>query len=487
MKRIIKYLLCLILIFALISNVNAVTITTNTTAGTVDTNSKLVTNTGTITINDVVSTDTFAAYKIMDTFYNSTNNTITYEFTNTFKTFLAASDSYRTLTVEQYQALTSGNITNGSTTTTSTLDTLVSKFAAYIKTNGTTGSNMTVSGTTATASLPAGSYLVLPTTTKKVYAVMVGNIYFTGNGTDWTLNNATIKAKVSNAGVTKVIKETSSTEGTFSKGEEYTYQINATIPTYPTNATNKALTITDTLDSGINFKGMSTVLIKDGETSLSTKADGTVVDNDNHTVATITKTGQEITINFNSNYLTSNNVTIEYKAELNENATLGTTGNNTSTKITYANNPYATGTTDSTPVTTTINTYGIDLFKHNSGGTGLEGAVYTVYSNSSLTTEVGTITTGTNGHGTILGLADGTYYLKEKTSPTGYKINNNTITVSIDTTTNYTTADAVDEQMGLLPVTGGIGTYIFIIIGAVIAISAILLVIKNKKKNAREK
>ena len=487
MKRIIKYLLCLILIFALISNVNAVTITTNTTAGTVDTNSKLVTNTGTITINDVVSTDTFAAYKIMDTFYNSTNNTLTYEFTNVFKTFLENDTTYRTLTVDQYQALTSGNTTNGSTTTTSTLDTLVSKFASYIKANNTTGSNMTISGTTATASLPAGSYLVLPTTTKKVYAVMVGNIYFTGSGTDWTLNNSIINAKVSDAGITKVIKETTSTEGTFNKGQEYTYQINATIPTYPTNATNKTLTITDTLDSGIDFKGISTVVIKDGETTLSTKADGTVVDNDNHTVATITKNGQDITINFNSNYLTSNNVTIEYKAELNENATLGTTGNNTSTKISYANNPYSTGTTDSTPVTTTIRTYGIDLFKHNSGGTGLEGAVYTVYSNSTLTDEVGTITTGTNGHGTILGLADGTYYLKEKTSPTGYKINNNTITVSIDTTTNYTTADAVDEQMGLLPVTGGIGTYIFIIIGAVIAIIAILLVIKDKKKNVKEK
>ena len=487
MKRIIKYLFCLLLIFAMVRSVNAVNISTNSTSGTVDPNSKLVTSTGTLTVNDVVSTDTFAAYKIMDTFYNSTNNTITYEFTSTFKAFLATTSSYSNLTVSQYSALTSGNITNGSVTTTSTLDTLVSSFATYIKSNNVSGSNMTVSGTVASASLPAGSYLVLPVTTKKVYAVMVGNINYTANNNDWVLNNATIKAKVSNAGVTKIIKETNTAEGIFSTNEEYTYQINATVPTYPTNATNTALSITDTLGNGIDFKSMSDVVIKDGSTTLTTSADGTVKDSSNHTVATVTVNGQEITINFNPSYLTSNNVTVEYKAKLNNNATLGTTGNTTTTTISYANDPYSTGTTTSNQVETNVKTFGIDLFKHNSSNTGLSGAVYTVYSDLALTTQVGTITTGSNGHGTIKGLSDGTYYIKETTAPAGYKIDNTAIPVTIDTTTDYTQVDATDDAQSLLPVTGGIGTYIFIALGALIVIGTLIIVIKNKKKNGQEK
>ena len=106
--------------------------------------------------------------------------------------------------------------------------------------------------------------------------------------------------------------------------------------------------------------------------------------------------------------ITSNNVTVEYKAKLNNNATLGTTGNTTTT-ISYANDPYSTGTTTSNQVETTVKTFGINFFKHNSSITGLSGAAYTVYSDSALTTQVGTITTGSNGHGTIKGLSSGTY------------------------------------------------------------------------------
>lgn len=489
MRKITKILLGVIMLFVMVINVNAVTITTDTTSGTVDTNSKHVTNTSTLTVSGVQSSDTFKAYKILDVFYNSTNNTITYEFTSTFKTFLASTDDYKTLTVSGYQALTSGSTTNGSTTTNSTLDTLVSLYASYIKTNSVTGSDMTVSGTNTTGTLEAGAWLVLPTATTKVYAVMVGNIELKANttGNDWDITSPSITAKVSSASVSKVLKGTSNTEGTYNINEDYNYVITASVPTYPTNATNKTLTITETLDTGVTFGSISDVVVKDGSTTLTTNADGTVKDENNHTVATITRNGQEITINLDADYITTNTVSIEYPAKLNNSATLGSVGNKTTTVLTYANNPYGTGTTNTDNVVNTVRTYGIKLFKKDSSNNGLTGAIYTVYSDSGLTTSVGTITTASDGYGTIDGLKQGTYYLKETTAPAGFKINNDILTVTINTSNNYTETNQEDDKMGLLPTTGSVGTYIFIIIGAVIVIGALVYLYRylNKNKNGK--
>ena len=493
MKKITSVLLSVVVFFVMVIHVNAVTITTNSTSGTIDTNSKHVTNTATLTVSGVQSGDTFKAYKLLDAFYNSTSNTFTYEFTSTFKAFLNSTsgqtNDYSSLTVEQYAALTSGNTTSGTTQTNSTLDLLVSLYAAYIKTNSVVGSNMTVSGTNAIINAEAGAWLVLPTATTKVYAVMVGNVDFkaNANGTDWDINSPTITAKVSNASVTKVLKDNSSTEGTYSINDEYNYVINVTVPAYPTNATNKTLSVSDILDSGITLDFVSGIVVKDGSATLTTNADGTVVDVDNHTVATISKNGQEITININADYINSNTVTIEYPATLNNNAVLGSTGNTTTTTLTYATEPYGTGTSTTNNVVTTVRTYGIRLFKHNSSNAGLSGAIYNIYSDSGLNTQVGTITTGSDGYGTYDGLADGTYYLKEVTAPTGYRVSTDIVAIAINNSNNYTSADATDSTIGLLPSTGGIGTYIFIVVGSIVVIGAIVYLYKylDKKKNEK--
>ena len=63
--------------------------------GTTDPESYRVKNTASLTINNVSSSDTFYAYKIIDVFYNTSTNVVTYEFTLDFKTFLAQSDIYK--------------------------------------------------------------------------------------------------------------------------------------------------------------------------------------------------------------------------------------------------------------------------------------------------------------------------------------------------------------------------------------------------------
>lgn len=494
MKKITNKIVIVIAgIFLFIGAFNVYAVTTNNQAGTIDPDSKYVTDTATLSVEGVVSTDQFSAYKVLDTYYNATTNIVSYEFTKDFSNFLKQSDTYKNYTVDDYYKLTSGNITSGSTKTTSTLDKLVSAYASYIKKNSIQGTTMNVSGTTVTQTLQAGSYLVLPTSTTKVYAVMVGNLDLKESNGNWAINSANIVAKVSEAGITKAVSEEGYQEGTFNIGKEFTYVIKGTVPAYPTNATNKTYTIKDTMSTGLDFSGVESVIIQDGETTLTTASNGTVTNASGQTVATITIDGKNMTINFDVNNVTSTIVTITYKAKLNENAVLGASGNTNSANLTYSNDPYGTGTYTTETKNTTVYTYGLELLKYASGEkTPLQGAEFEIYSDSTLKTKVGTIKTNDDGTGTFKGLAEGTYYLKEVKAPTGYQLLKDAITIKIGPNGNleedagYYTVEVANTKVGLLPSTGSIGTIALTGLGVLIICGGIYLFLAYKKKNKQQ-
>lgn len=54
----------------------------------------------------------------------------------------------------------------------------------------------------------------------------------------------------------------------------------------------------------------------------------------------------------------------------------------------------------------------------------IAGAVYGVYTNSNATGEIATLTIGSDGWSQIIELDEGTYYIKEKTAPKGYALDN---------------------------------------------------------------
>ena len=497
MKKRILSLLVAIFTFGLVLNVDAASITTLPTKGTVDTNSYIVADDAALMVTNAPVSDTLAAYKILDTFYNASTNVITYEFTSNFKAFLASSSTYKNLTVDEYYNLTSGDITSGSTRTSSTLDRLASAYASYVKTNSVIGADLTYDageGATGTV-LPAGAYLVLPKVTNSVYAVMVGNIIPTANGNDWTIDDATIVAKVANASVVKSVGSIGHVDGTYDIGEEFSYFLVGGVPQYPTNATNKVYTMKDIIGAGLDFSAISNFVVKDGETSLLVKSDGTVVNAAGNTVATITISGKNLTIAFNVDYVTSTTVTVEYKAKLNNSAVLGDTGNLNSATLTYSNDPYGTGTITSNVAQTSVFTYGVEVLIYANGDKSkvLSGVKFEVYSDASLTKKLGEMTTDSTGRGRLPGLAEGTYYLKQVSTASGYTLAKDAITIKVKlegstpgSVEGYYEAEVAAFEAGTLPFTGGPGTILYTVIGMITVVSAILLFVLYTRKKKQE-
>lgn len=504
----IIYTLVLAFIITATLDVHAATFMLGTTKGTIDPDSYIVEEKATLTINKVSSLDSFLAYKIIDVFYNSTTNVVTYEFTTDFKQFLAQSDIYKSLTISDYYNLTSGDIMSGSTQTSSTLDKLVSKYSNYIMNHGTDIHYMTVSGTTAAASLNSGVYLVLPSSTQRIYAVMVGNLTPTASNGSWVINDFTINAKVSDASVVKYIGKEGQTVGSYSYGDEVPSILVATLPQFPTNANGVVVLLGDVVDPIFDLPTYNKFTVKDGDTTLTTKSDGTVVDSSGNVVATISipnefwseqMGGRVVTLTINHKYLKSTKLTVAYSLTLNSSATVSTSGNQNTAGLVINSDVYnesANGSTNGKYIPfytyTTIYTYGIDLLAYKKGdkSTILSDMTFDVYKDSSLTQKVGTITTNSSGKGTLAGVAEGTYYIKNTKAKSGYGLATTTsmkvkISGSVASTTDgYYKVEIEVPEAGSLPLTGGSGIITYIIIGLIIILVAVIgFVLYNKKKD----
>ena len=508
MNKIKNIIYTLVLAFIIVTTLDVNALTLGETKGTTDPDSYIVTDKATLTINKVSSSDSFLAYKIIDVFYNTTTNVVTYEFTSDFKTFLAQSDVYKSLTLTDYYNLTSGDITSGSTQTSSTLDKLVSKYASY-KANHSSINSLDASGTTASANLDAGVYLVLPNSTQRIYAVMVGNLTPKATNSTWQISDFTINAKVSDPSVVKYIGKVGQTVGSYSYGDEVPCILDVTLPQFPTNANGIVILLGDVVDPIFDLPTFNKFTVKMGDTTLTTKSDGTVVDSSGNVVATIEIpntywTGQleakVVTLNINYKYLTSTKITVTYNLTLNNYARVNTTGNQNAAGLVINRDVYnesanATGKGSYIPyyTYTTIYTYGIDLlaYKKNDKSTTLSDMTFDVYKDSSLTQKVGTITTDSSGQGTLAGVGEGTYYIKNTKAKSGYGLATTTsmkvkISGSVASTTDgYYKVEIAVPEVGSLPLTGGSGIVTYIIIGLLIILVAVIGFVLYSKKNKK--
>lgn len=466
---------------------------------------------GTITINNAVVGQTYSIYKVLELeSYDKDNDLYSYKPVDAWKAFFQVED----VTASKQKGAGSDYVTideNGyATWIAGTDDANKAKFAKlaleYAKTNNINyNEQKNAAGNTVTFdNLPLGYYLVDSS---------VGALC----GLDTTNPAVTIQEKNGTPTVEKKVKEDSTknfdSSNTADIGQTVEFQ---TTITAQAGAQNYVLH--DKMDAGLTFDANSvSVNLKKNDPEQTT----TITDY----VLKTSKLGEadpictfhiEFTKALCDSLNANDQIIVSYSATLNENAVVGNAGNKNDTWLKYGNG------TDTTHSITTTKTYVIPVFKYTGTDTPLAGAKFTLRNNNSEliklikvsdetgSDETGTteltyrvakkdetsaeteITTPSKGKFVIQGLDADTYYLTETESPKGYNKLAAPITVVIDeegkVTSNGTevTTVKVENKTGtLLPSTGGMGTTIIYMAGAILVIASGIVLVSKKRSKAK--
>ncbi|MCD7955825.1 MAG: SpaH/EbpB family LPXTG-anchored major pilin [Lachnospiraceae bacterium] len=293
-----------------------------------------------------------------------------------------------------------------------------------------------------------------------------------------------VEVKVSTPTVTKkIVSEHDSTGNTLedadtvANGDTVTYQLQATIPEYDSDATNQVYQLVDTLSTGLTFDSITSITIGATTYTVGGQNDCTGwID----TEEVATTGGGSFTITIPSDIVVDNadqTVTVLFTAELNTSANVGEEGNPNSVHLVYSHNYYGDGssTTTTTKEDTVITYTGLITIKKvssDASSTALEGAEFDIYkvvdsSTSGATaltvpaeageTETGggeitektvyvikvdTITTTTDGTASTKGRDVGTYYAVETKAPTGYTVDDTPFKISLKVESTALTLDS---------------------------------------------
>lgn len=458
------------------------------------------TGNGTITINNAIPKQTYKIYRILELeSYNTTTSNYAYKATSAWKKFIEdnkINNVYVTIDNDYVTWKEGANATE-----------FAQKALKYANDNNLIvdqkeiAPDATAGGTTSEvtfSALPLGYYLV----DSSVGALCSLN---TTNPT------ATIQEKNGVSSVEKKVQEDSKVGENDEWGKSNTADIGQTV-NFKTTITAQLgaqnYVLHDKMDAGLTFDGTVTVK-KDDDTTLT--------DPDNYKL--ITNTGTEgctfhieFTQTFCDTLAKDDKIIVTYSATLNDDAVPKTEYKN-ETWLKYGDN------NETNHDTTTTKTFELPVLKYtmkNGAEKALAGAIFTLskkadgtnpielvsVSNDTTgdiyrvakenevtgTTKTTTVTTPTSGKFTIKGLDADTYYLTETQQPAGYNKLSAPITVVIDENGNITVgANNVDEVKvenntgSILPSTGGSGTTLIYILGAVLVLGSSVVLITKKR------
>lgn len=446
-----------------------------------------------------------------------------YEWASSALGALGAVSTYTDVVSGHYYLKDNIDPANNTALTDAVIASMYSLIEKDLSTLGLTPIAMTKSGTNFTATgLTMGVYLVTATGGNYVYrptVVAITPIKDDTNPGNWTINAAqTIPIKGSPVSIDKkIVKgEERLTADSAAIGDTVSFEITADYPLFPAEAVAKKFIITDTMDAGLSYAGSLTV--KQGTTTITVTPE---VFTDSATgITTITIDLSNVSGLVPTTTDANTKIVVTYQATLNEKAKVGTTGNLNTVKLTYSNDPYVTNSSkDTAPKVVKVYTYGIELTKEDkaSDTTKLANAEFKVtkgspaaemkfkevtsgsetYYVSDAASTVTTLKTGTDGKITIKGLAADTYHFTETKAPAGYVLPSQT---TIDQTivdadkdgnpdggTNGLLKFTVKNAKGYtLPITGGIGTVMFTMVGIVLMGGGVLLIAVFLRKLRRK-
>ena len=344
-------------------------------------------------------------------------------------------------------------------------------------TNGTLGDDGTYEAT-----VSAGAYIAIISGSEdvKIYNPILltatydttGNLQATtvDSGDDY-LWGSTAVAKSSTPEVDKEITGGTTADvdkKTGSVGDVVDYKVTPTIPTYPSNATNKTFFISDRLSEGLTFDYSSLTVEIDGQTV--TRDDDTFKLGDT-VIATASNTNEGDIVNgFNLNFVYDALLipdrdgevytpVVSYSAVINEKAVVGEPGNpngviyyygipnNGSTWNEVGDDPDEAENVEMKEDKETVYTYQLAFLKTGEGvddegnptTPALAGAVFGIYKNESCTELIDKVTTNENGYAVSTNVGAGDYWVKELVAPTGYSLNDQKYKITADWTTATTT------------------------------------------------
>lgn len=488
MKKIVSLFLTLIILAALSIPCFA---DENITNNVVDTS-------GSITINGISTTNTYAIYKLLHLeSYDTTSGTYAYKVSSAWTGFFATAEAKAYIATDS-----DGYVTWVSAEDDDTKAAFAKLALAWakekgidpVKSSANTG-EFEIDGTTGKFSdLELGYYLVDST---------MGALC----GLTTTNPNASINAKNGIPTIEKQVKEDSTSQW----GKTNTADIGQIVEfrvTINVHAGAENYVLHDTMDEGFTF----------GEVTLIQHViPGAVTDTHDVPAAKYTvKTGTDVSIDscdfevhftheFCDELETNNKIVIYYTAMLNRNAVIAGAGNDNTAWLTFGE-----GNKSNKDIVTT-STYGIDIIKTDSSNKLIDGAEFRIYDAATGGNEVKVVLMGDgvtyrraridetgvsivvkDGQVRVVGFDNGTYYLHETVQPKGYNILSSRqkfiiSDANLDATFNdgiYSTGSGVhvvNKTGSMLPETGGIGTVLFVTVGTIVVLSAGVLLVTKKR------
>ena len=438
-------------------------------------------NPGKITVDNPVENQTYTAYKIFDVVYDTaghysyTIDSSTNEWYDTVSTY--AKDTAHGLTLTQVNGGDTYVVTTGN-------GFRAADFAAALKeaVTGKTGSPLTGdNGSVSVSGLPLG-------------------YYFVSSNTGALCNLTTTNPDVTIHDKNEILFEKEADQTDVEVGQTVNYTITSKVPDY-TGFSDYSYTVFDEMSEGLTFDKNVKVMVGNKD----------VTDECNILYTGVVPNSFSMSIPiFRNKYPIGAEMKITYSATVNEKA-IATTSTNKAT-LHYTNDPSATHSPVGTPpeiVTVYSSKIVIDKYDAANKDTKLPGAKFVLY--KEVTTDAGSspmyykwnktdkkvewvadkaaatvVTTNDAGEATFGGLADGTYKLEETKAPAGYNPLTAPVEVKVagsttDTTKLSVTAEVENKTGTLLPSTGGMGTTIFYVLGAVLVMGAVVLLVTKKR------
>lgn len=375
---------------------------------------------------------------------------------------------------------------------------------------------MTAEGETALVEgLAMGNYFLLIEGGAKVYRPLTANVVPEWKEDAWQMAEPVVNAKSSLPTITKTVTDGLKKDHA-DIGDIISYELIATVPTYPENATAKYYSITDKLCEGLTLvegsvkvygqnSGQEDVLLEDGYIHM--------LDRPIDTFAVSAESG--FAYEFDYDVIGAyESLRITYQAVLNEYAVIGNDGNVNTAYLDYNNNPYDEESWNTDDDSVTVYTYGMKVSKvDETDNHPLKGAEFSLSKDGAEISFVGNagnyrvakqnetgetiLKVDENGLLKLDGLDVGEYNLTEVKAPDGYVKLQNPVKVIItdedmdgnaeadgqEQIDGYVPVTVKNDKGFTLPVTGGMGTTVFNITGAVLIAAGLILVIGYCRKS----